>query len=84
MHTSAFDPKRSIKGAGYLLALLERYCFLHLKLQRKVCSVQKHAAVRRKKRKNSRKSTDFGAHQAYQKIGQLWREMAQRAERNKR
>jgi hypothetical protein len=32
----------------------------------------------------ARKSTDFGAQQAYEKIGQLWREMAQRAERNKR
>jgi hypothetical protein len=32
----------------------------------------------------ARKSTDFGARQTYEKIGQLWREMAQHAERNKR
>jgi hypothetical protein len=29
------------------------------------------------------KSIDFGAQQAYEKIGKLWREMAQHAERNK-
>ncbi len=28
----------------------------------------------------ARKSTDFGARQAYEKIAQLWREMAERAE----
>jgi hypothetical protein len=31
----------------------------------------------------ARKSTDFGARRAYEEIAQLWREMAERVERNK-
>ena len=31
----------------------------------------------------ARKSTDFGAQRAYEEIAQLWREMAERVERNK-
>jgi hypothetical protein len=31
----------------------------------------------------ARKSTDLGARRAYEEIAQLWREMAERVERNK-
>ena len=31
----------------------------------------------------ARKSTDFDARRAYEEIAQLWREMAERVERNK-
>ena len=43
-----------------------------------------NAAVRAEEAEDlARKTIDFGARQAYEKIAQLWREMAERAERSK-
>jgi hypothetical protein len=71
-------------GAQYLLAVRERFCFLHFGpqggqlLSPEACRLKAEEAE-----ELARTSTDVGAQQAYEKIGQLWREMAQRAERNK-
>ena len=60
-----------------------RFCFLHVGLQAgQLLSSEECRRRAEEADELAQKSTDFGARRAYEEIAQLWREMAERVERN--